>query len=83
MKGIIVTNYPMGCKDCNKVFVDICGIGRMSVQPWMRKRGLKPAWCPIKPMPEKKPCEPFTISTMQYERGFNDCIDLLGGQKDG
>ena len=79
-KGIIITNYPSGCMNCNKNMLDICGIERMSVQPWARKEKTKPRWCPIKPLPEKK-TDSIIAYKYPYEKGYNTCIDEILGKE--
>ena len=49
-------------------------------------QGIKPDWCPIKPIPQLKPPDKLTPSPMvqnyytTYDQGWNDCIKEIEGE---
>lgn len=85
-KGIIVVDVPAGCYECEcsitKEYQNsmsgehYCGITERKVSKyWSHEPSLKPYWCPINPMPEKKNEHNTTYdSEYFYVHGWNDCL---------
>ncbi len=95
MKGIIVLDeIPKDCSKClfNKG-LNVCEIMKYTQKKNMYHtyttdkqvlEEMKPDWCPIKPMPERKMCTmSICISADEYNKrkGFNSCIDEITGEK--
>lgn len=92
-KGIIVVDMPEKCIDCEfcrEISEGIEACCEMTIDPddndFLRMIDdycqLKPGWCPIKPMPEKKMCSmSICIATEEYHqrKGWNACIDKIEG----
>ena len=83
-KAIIVIDKPESCTSC------LLGIYN---KRWFCLKTLKdidlvdryhiPDWCPLRPMPEKKPNERFWLDDEfngGYRFGWNDCIDAIAGE---
>ena len=89
-KGIIVVNMPNTCFNCRMGFEnEYYDQFECYFKPGeeIKSDGERPDWCPIKPMPEKKPPIKQTVSPMiteQYEiydKGWNACIDEIFKEK--
>ena len=77
-KAVFVMDMPEDCGDCHCIkFVNgrfmchlkdkICGDAR------------KPDWCPLRPIPDKKPTYLVINNEHGYCEGWNACIDAIGG----
>lgn len=42
-------------------------------------QGIRPNWCPIKPMPEKA-CHEDYCDGGRYDKGWNDCLNEVFGR---
>lgn len=83
VKAILLVDMPKSCGDCDYMADDgYCWIADTECNiSWKYKR---PAWCPIKPLPEKKDIK----SILQYrglaeqyrKEGWNECIDEILGE---
>lgn len=76
-KSILVIDTPESCETCplfkrniDSIPEDYCfnGLGKREITD-LRK---KPDWCPILDLPEK-----YEPVSMNFERGFNACIDEI------
>ena len=86
-KGIIVMDISEKCEDCPCCHTDnydfYCKYNGRHVD-WDGK----PDWCPIHPLPDRKPPSPYAPSPMlekagyftPYDKGWNDCIEKMGGK---
>ena len=95
MKGIIVLDeVPKNCSKCMfNTGLNVCKIMKcikaektVSIYTTDKQvlEEIKPDWCPIKPMPERKMCTmSICISADEYNKrkGFNSCIDEITGEK--
>ena len=79
MKAILVIDVPKSCEDCPCTDYQKCYATdtELDIQ-WSFKR---PAWCPLKPMPEKKeegyPNDDYTIGKAD---GWNACLYEITGE---
>lgn len=76
-KAVLVMDMPESCYQCpfgNDNFeCDVIG------RPLdVNQKIEKPDWCPLRPMPEKDK-RIDTCINKQYVRGWNACIDAIGG----
>lgn len=93
-KGIIVVDIPKCCDQCpirhpGLARCQITGISTSHTsggKPMDQKK--RPKWCPIKPIPDRKPPSTFTPSPMidhyytAYDKGWNDCLDKILKEKE-
>lgn len=88
-KGIIVMDVPENCRKCGfRNCSGYCHVAHKDVYLF-GLREEKPDWCPIQPMPEKKPLtgeasSPRDVLEEVLRAGYNTCIDeiLEGADKD-
>lgn len=92
-KGIIVVDIPEYCCRCpfeicggDKYYCDIyetLNIAKKATP--LPDRQIKPDWCPIRPMPEKKEvCGRYSQPdgvTASFKVGWNACIEEILGNK--
>lgn len=94
MKGIIVVDMPENCFRCNlkkrpsgMSFPEnmVCAINGESIYKYKPNNvnGMKPDWCPIKPIPKRKTGRslPEYDTDIHYEIGWNSCIDAIIGER--
>ena len=87
-KAVLVIDMPSSCEECilrneGACFpvskqTSICGVY------YTMKEGRKPDWCPLKPMPSKKPTigKESDNDILCMNAGYNACIDeLLKGEE--
>ena len=80
-KAVLVMDMPKRCYECpfgnDDAECDV--VGRH-----FNQKKEKPDWCPLRPMPEKKPEEvPIAYTHFgAYKDGWNACIDAIGGGED-
>ena len=95
-KGIIVVDMPTGCYRCSCSITKnwqcsmngehYCGITDRKVSDyWNHEPSLKPDWCPINPMPERKALTGDVSNTTKMgeelvRAGFNACLDEIEGK---
>lgn len=90
-KAILVMDMPKKCYDCPFLNEDVECLAFNT--NYIEVDGLKkkPDWCPLVPMPEKKPESAAGISFNlngsrcetvgdKYVRGWNACIDAITGE---
>ena len=89
-KAVLVMDMPDSCMGCNFLYCDAennsesCQAREKSRMVDLEKED-KPDWCPLRPMPEKKPLKGnvSNIQRMMEEMGavsWNACIDaMIGG----
>ena len=88
-KGIIVVDVPENCMECEyRLTNGYCIPSRKDIFKFALSKQ-KPDWCPIQPMPEKKPLtgeasSPRDVLEEVLRAGYNTCIDeiLEGAYKD-
>ena len=87
-KSIFVIDTPSICADCPRF--PICSLEYALLHGKELKAVGKPIKkiCKLKPMPEKKPlsqdrgknhCEYSLLDRLEYQKGFNDCLDEIIG----
>lgn len=87
-KAVLVIDMPESCMGCNFMYCDILG-NTESCQAKETARTIdlekydKPDWCPLRPVPEKKPEYLSINSEKGYCDGWNACIDAIGGGVNG
>lgn len=86
MKAILVLEMPSACKDCPlRVSIDesICvnTLKDITDKEYFEQR---PDWCPLKPMPSKKPTigKESENDILCMNAGYNACIDEILGDKE-
>lgn len=92
-KGIIVVDIPKKCDDCQLRHPGLakCLITEKSTSHTKTGKTLnekkRPDWCPIRPIPDRKPPSPYAPSPMlekagyftPYAKGWNDCLEEMEG----
>lgn len=88
-KGIIVVEMPDCCAACDFLENGFCKIKDCDITE-VEYMEFKPDWCPIQPMPEKKPLtgdveNPEKAGNELVRAGWNACIDeiLKGADENG
>ena len=85
-KAILIMDMPKYCSEC-QLCVALCGkeiavcTGTTGTEKKDGSNEGRPTWCPLREVPQKKPCGDYTSLIRIGERkGYNACIDeLLGG----
>ena len=87
MKAILVLEMPKYCIDCPCHFAGmstvVCGVNKKKLMADDIET-YKPDWCPLKPMPRKKPTigKESDNDILCMNAGYNACIDeILGGSE--
>lgn len=90
-KAILVMDMPECCRKCDLRVIGVYNFctgtgGRKIDQMTIINEDIKPDWCPLRPMPEKKEVcgkypQPDGI-TPSYKIGYNACIDEIGGNNE-
>ena len=89
-QGIIVVDMPETCRHIRGEKEKGCPFGGMVCQVTQRDvmeylvKGSKPDWCPIRPIPEKKPLTGIVSSAKAVgdelvRAGWNACLDEIEG----
>lgn len=84
-KACCVVEMPQRCANCvfrcsiefGKPF---CYVTTNDVNP-EEYYEIKPEWCPLKPMPEKREPNPLSDSNYFDAMGWNACIDAICGKE--
>lgn len=86
-KACVVINMPEKCDECIFNQNRVCCVNTKSISDNM-KNGIKPDWCPLRPIPDKKD---YTLgmkdSVHDYGYlvgkmdGWNNCIDTILGDR--
>lgn len=88
MKAVLVMDIPENCDICP--FCNHCDYTCEVFQIHNEKYayavpsdGVKPDWCPLRPMPKKKDWKPSSgITLAMFGTGWNACIDeIIGGEE--
>ena len=92
-KAVLVMDMPENCKECNmSILSREPHTGQMCFRcvhhPMFlveTKKKTKPDWCPLKPMPSKKPTigKESENDILCMNAGYNACIDELLGEEHG
>ena len=87
-KAVLAMDMPESCAKCCfcrglnvcklKKYLQRGGITTIFTVDKQITDGRKPDWCPLRPMPEKDK-RIDTCINKQYVRGWNACIDAIGG----
>ena len=82
-KSILIIDTPNSCKDCpffTGYYSDHCTVKGLDIYEYVYKK-IKPEWCPLKPIPEKRTLYSGDPSVSAYEvRGYNRCISEILGE---
>ena len=87
MKAILVLNeMPENCLECplgKNMSIAIetciqCPLGKCAIDA---ETEIRPDWCPLKPMPSKKPHTENVLEVFT-NAGYNACIDEILGDKE-
>lgn len=90
-KALSVMEMPKNCDQCKIRAINLawCNIARKSTSHYpsgkpMDER-IRPDWCPLKPMPEKKECDLLSVGSKIriWREGWNACIDRVLEEKHG
>ena len=77
-KAILVIDMPEKCGECAMRLQTTCAPAFEKIDSVKTK----PSWCPLKPMPEKKPVMNYMDDEMYlFRRGWNACIDAIFGKE--
>lgn len=92
-KGIIVVDAPGKCDNCPVRHPGLakCLVTGRSTSHTEKGRPMneekRPSWCPILPLPDRKPPSPAPSPMLEkagyftpYDKGWNDCIEKMGGK---
>ena len=89
MKAILVMDMPKNCLKCplgKNMSIAIetciqCPLGKCAIDA---EAEIKPDWCPLKPMPKKKPTigKESENDILCMNAGYNACIDEILGDKE-
>lgn len=79
-KSILVIDTPETCVECEFLANRLCGKGRCILNKdtanVISDKG-KPDWCPLKEAPKK-----YKTFSMNFERGYNACVDEILKERD-
>ena len=77
-KSVLVIDTPNNCALCQMGNYDMskggvyCQLNKKENISWKDAQKEKPDWCPLGDLPEK-----YEIVSMNFERGYNVCIDEI------
>ena len=82
-KGIVIIGIPNCCAECSLINIDgdlnlSCDATSLYID--VKKLNLKPDWCPIKPIPDRKSLKDKLQkydTDIHYEIGWNECLDEI------
>ena len=88
-KAILIMDMPEHCGYCNFCYysdgrVPTCQLKLQAIENYKEK----PAWCPLKPLPEKYDIEAEKKKPhdrdydWEFEGGYNTCIDQIIGMEE-
>lgn len=85
-KSVLVIDTPKYCALCvlcSGVLHPFCRVDNRDITDL----SIRPDWCPLKPLPEKKsttaPVSNYEVQKNLFAAGWNDCIDeITGGNYD-
>lgn len=87
-KAVLVMDMPKTCKDCvlciasqEKHSGQFCWRCVNHPTVMIPKEGIKPDWCPLKPVPEKREPDERYYESSYVDIGFNACIDAICGKE--
>ena len=70
-KAILVIDMPNSCEECD--VIDFC-----HSNDWKTNLKIKPDWCPLRELPQKKEEKVYTsLFAIAKKNGWNDCIDAI------
>ena len=75
-KAVLVMNMPENCQECPMKHDDYCEADAEKRNAYFHEI---PDWCPLVPLPEKKPEYLSVNSEKGYCDGWNACIDAITG----
>ena len=84
-KSVLVMVTPKTCNSCDLcggTFHCFCKVNHRDIEDL----SIKPDWCPLRPLPEKKEEEKYWRGEheLSWIQGWNACIDeITGGEVDG
>ena len=83
-KAVLVMEMPTKCRKCSCRYIDqhgdaMCKAKRKFIDTG---DGSKPNWCPLRELPGKAYHEYF-CDNGRYDRGWNECLDKITGEREG
>lgn len=78
-KAILVIDIPECCGECPLCIADEYNTSReccMKYKGYVNAKS-KPTWCPLKPLPTKYDLDIAFDYNVDYERGYNACVDEI------
>ena len=85
VKAILVMDMPSKCKDCplhemaSNFDKYLCSLTQNLSDKFAN---IKPNWCPLRELPQKKTLLGSKTTTELYKIGYNNCIDDILGKED-
>lgn len=82
-KAILVMDMPKSCRECDLRVIGSCNFctgagGRKIDQMKIINNDIKPDWCPLRELPQKKEEIVCTsLFSIAKKNGWNDCIDTI------
>ena len=80
MKAILVIEMPSSCSECPCCYVTRCEVNEKALKT-SEIYECKPDWCPLKPLPDKKPHAEDVLEVF-VNTGYNACVDEILGDKE-
>ena len=78
-KAALVMDMPDSCVSCYMYRFHGCTAKRYQHIP---SGTIKPTWCPLRPLPSaKKERAGDSILILGHKKGFNDCLEAIGGMQ--
>lgn len=80
-KALLVMNMPENCDKCKIRAINLawCNVARKSTSHHPSGKPIderkRPYWCPLKPIPEKKPVVLDALDS--FGNGWNECINKI------
>ena len=80
MKAVLILDMPTNCIECLAQFGGMCYASNREVANTVSdliKKGGKPDWCPLKPMPQRRLATTEDETDFYLKEGWNACIEEL------
>ena len=76
MKAVLVIDMPNNCEECKIIYLQGHGESICDSGDWSKR----PSWCPLKPLPCKKPKDNSNEINLGFELGYNTCLEDITGE---
>ena len=79
-KSVLVIDTPKDCIECPLFAFECCHVRRKEIPMENITQGIKPEWCPLRPLPKIIPYKKGEATRIKWhDIGYNNCIrELLG-----